>query len=65
MLLLMMIAMIMINSAINSTNVHLKVKRIIKCTSTKPWALGNLESRAAVTLIGISSFHCITNWFLC
>ena len=53
-LLLVMIVMIMTNSAINSINVHLKVKRITKSTWTKPWAVGNLQFRAAVTINGIS-----------
>jgi hypothetical protein len=53
--------MITKNSAINSTNVHLKIKRIIKSTRKKPWALDNLRFKGAVTLHGISNFHLNTD----
>jgi len=43
-----MIFMIMNNFAINSTNIHLNVNRIIKLTWTKPLAISNLQFRAAV-----------------
>jgi hypothetical protein len=45
-----MIVMILINSSINLTSVHLKVKTVINNTLTKLWALRKLQFTAAVTL---------------